>query len=113
MPELNAVPKTTRMPTPALTATSATRKVDPDLMAFLRLLRPGDRVRITQTIRVGARTWTATVSGVFRDLNYLSTGLSTSRVPDDDIVVPTLHFTKDNGEMASVTLDENSQVEKA
>jgi len=32
-------------------------------------------------------------------------------VPEDDIVVPTLHFIKDNGELASVALDEHSKVE--
>ena len=30
---------------------------------------------------------------------------------EDDIVVVTVHFTKDNGELSSVTLDENSKVE--
>ena len=39
------------------------------------------------------------------------TGLATDRVPEDDIIVPIVHFTKDNGEMSSVTLDENSQLE--
>ena len=28
-----------------------------------------------------------------------------------DIIVPTVHFTKDNGELTSITLDENSKVE--
>ena len=58
-----------------------------------------------------ARTWTTTVDGAFRDVNYLATGLSTDRVPEDDIVVVTVHFTKDNGELTSVTLDEHSKVE--
>ena len=54
--------------------------------------------------------WTTTVEGVFRDVNYLATGLSTDRVPEDDIVVVTVHFTKDNGELSSVTLDESSDI---
>lgn len=81
-------------------------------MQFLRTLQPGQRVRITQRIRVGSRVWSTTVEGAFRDLNFLATGLATQRVPDDDIVVPTVHFTKDNGELASVSLDEHSRVER-
>ena len=63
-------------------------------------------------MRVGSSgTWTTTVEGVFRDVNYLATGLATDRVPEDDIVVVDVHFTKDNGELSSVTLDENSKIE--
>jgi hypothetical protein len=32
-------------------------------------------------------------------------------VPQDDIIVPVVHFTKDNGELSSVTLDEHSRIE--
>lgn len=63
-------------------------------------------------MRVGGRTWPAIAEGVFRDLDYLMTGLSTDRVPEDDIVVPLLRFTKPNGELSSVTLDEHSKVER-
>jgi hypothetical protein len=87
-----------------------TRPVDPNLKATLESLQPGQRIRITQKIRVGRRSWTTTVEGTFRDVNYLATGLSTERVPEDDIVVPTVHFTKDNGELTSVTLDENTRL---
>ena len=91
---------------PALTITSATQKVDPALAEFLTTLKPGDRIRVKQTVRVGARTWTATTAGSFRYVDYLATGLSTERVPEDDIIVPQVHFTKDNGELSSVTIDE-------
>ena len=97
---------------PALTITSATRKVTPELMEFIRNLKVGERIRMTQRIRVGKRLWNAVVEGSFRDLNFLMTGLATQRVPEDDIIVPTLHFVKDNGELSSVTLDEHSKVEK-
>jgi hypothetical protein len=97
---------------PALDITSATRRVSPQLKEFLRTLQPGQRIRITQRVRVGGRQWTTTTEGTFRDLNYLVTGLATHRVPDDDIVAPLVHFTKDNGEMSSITLDEHSVVER-
>src|SRR5262245_65775831 len=90
---------------------SATRPVAPELTALLRSLQPGQRVRIQQTVRMNsAKQWTTTVEGAFRGVNYLATGLATDRVPEDDIVVVTLHFTTDNGELSSVTLDENTQV---
>jgi hypothetical protein len=87
------------------------RPIRPDLADVLTRLRPGQRLRITQTVRVGARTWAATIEGTFRELNALATGIATNRVPEDDIVVPILHFIKDNKELSSVALDEHSQVE--
>src|SRR5262249_47647553 len=88
-----------------------TRTMDPKLQQLLAGLKPGQRIRVTQTVRVGDQTWTTTVEGVYRDVNYLATGLSTSRVPEDDLVVPAVHFTKDNGELSSITLDEKSKIE--
>ncbi len=89
---------------------SATRRLDPALADLLRSLKAGDRVKITQTVRVGSRVWTAEVVGAYRGVNYLATGVTTERVPEDDIVVPTVHFAKDNGELASVSLDENTKI---
>jgi hypothetical protein len=101
------------MSTPSSTIPSATRPVSPELTAILRALQPGQRIRITQTVRVGMKQWVAVVTGAFRNVNYLATGLATHRVPEDDIVVVCVHFTKDNGELSSVTLDEHSKVEPA
>jgi hypothetical protein len=89
----------------------ATVPVRPDLVPVLQALRPGQRVRITQTVRVGMKTWPATVVGTFRHIDSLATGLATDRVPVDDIIVPIIHFTKDTGELSSVAVDENTQVE--
>ena len=101
------------MTVPASALMSSTRPVDPQLASLLQSLSPGERIRITQTIRVGLKEWTTTATGAFRELRYLQTGLSCNRVPQDDIVVPTVHFTKDNGELSSVSLDEHSKVEVA
>jgi hypothetical protein len=89
---------------------SATRRLDPALVDLLKSLKVGDRIKITQTVRVGSRTWPAETAGAYRGVNYLATGVTTDRVPEDDIVVPTVHFTKDNGELASVSVDENTRI---
>jgi hypothetical protein len=88
-----------------------TRRLDPALVAILQKIKPGQKVRITQTVRVGMKSWTATVTGAFRGVSALATGIATDRDPQDDIIVPTVHFTKDNGELSSITLDEQSKVE--
>ncbi len=91
---------------------SATRPVNPELSKLLRSLKPGQHIRVTQTVRVGQQEWTTQCTGAFRHLGFLATGLATERGVDDDIVVATVHFTKDaNDEMSSVALDEQSKVE--
>jgi hypothetical protein len=90
---------------------SATWAVPSEMTALLRSLKPKQRITITQTVRVGRKSWPVVVTGTFRGLNYLATGLATDRVPEDDIVVIAVHFTKDNGELSSITLDENSKIE--
>ena len=94
------------------TMPSSTRPVRAELASVLRGLKPGQRIRIKQTVRMNSRWgFATTVEGVFRSLNYLATGLATDRVPEDDILVVAVHFTKDNGELSSVTLDTQSVVE--
>ncbi len=93
------------------TLPSATRPINPELSALLERLQPGQRIRITQQVRVGGRKWTTTVTGTFREIRYLSTGLATDRVPHDAILVVAVRFLKDNGELSSVTLDGHSRIE--
>ena len=91
---------------------SSTRPIPAALTGVVRGLKVGDRIRITQTVRMNSRSeWTTTVEGVFRDTNFLATGLATDRLPEDDIVVATVHFTKDNGELSSITLSDSSKIE--
>jgi hypothetical protein len=90
---------------------SSTQAISAPLTALLKALQPGQRIKITQTVRVGRKSWPAVVTGTFREWNYLATGLATDRVPEDDIVVVCVHFTKDNGELSSITLDEHTTIE--
>jgi len=90
----------------------ASRLIRPELQAILDKLQPGTKMRITQFLRVGLQSWTAVVTGTFRHLDSLATGLATQRLPQDDIIVPIVHFTKDpHGELSSVALDEHTRIE--
>ena|SRR5436190_840175 len=92
--------------------TYATTPLGREIQAILDGLKPSQRIRITQTVRVGMKSWTAVVTGTFRHVDSLATGLATHRVPEDDIVVPIVHFTKDpHGELSSIAIDENTQIE--
>jgi hypothetical protein len=87
-----------------------TRPLPPKLAAELEKLKPGQRLQIRQLVRVGLTTWPVEITGTFRHLDSLATGLATHRLPQDDILVAILHFTKDNGELSSVALDEHTSV---
>lgn len=97
--------------TPRPPVTYATRPIRAEALTQLEQLRPGQKLRITQTVRVGLKSWPAVVTGTYRHLDALATGLATHRVPKDDIIVPIVHFTKDNGEMSSIAIDENTVIE--
>jgi hypothetical protein len=87
------------------------RPIRPVLADVLRQLEPGMRIEITQTVKIGStKTWETVVGGTFRHLDSLATGLATQRRPEDDIIVPIVHFAKENGELSSVALDERSVV---
>jgi len=90
-----------------------TRRLDPALVQLLRALKPGDKIKVTQAVRVGARTWAAEATGEFRGIAYLETGVTTERVKEDDLVVPVVRFTKPNGELTSSSIDENTRVGRA
>lgn len=89
-----------------------TRRLDPAFVELLRSLKPGDPIRIVQTVRVGSRKWDTRCDGAFREIAYLGTGITTERVKDDDLVVPVVRFTKPNGELSSISIDENTKVVK-
>ena len=89
----------------------SSRPIKPELLAVVEQLQPGQKIKITQLIRVGLKTWPAPIIGIFRHVDSLATGLATEREPRDDIIVPIVHFTKENGELSSVALDEHTKIE--
>jgi hypothetical protein len=89
-----------------------TRPIPADVMAVLDRLQTGQRIRISQRVKIGSsKTWTLTVEGAFRHVDSLATGLATDRLREDAIVIPVVHFTKDNKEMSSVSVDEHTKIE--
>ena len=90
-----------------------TRRLAPPLVNLLRSLKPGDEIRVVQTLRVGAKKWEAVAEGAFGSIAYLETGVTTERVKEDDLVVPVIRFTKANGERSSIAIDENTRVSRA
>ena len=92
---------------------SSTRTLTPEISKTLKSLKNGERIRVTLRLRVGSSaTWMAPVEGTFSHFNFLSTGIATDRIPEDDIVVVCVHFTKDNGELSSFTVDDNTKIER-
>jgi hypothetical protein len=89
-----------------------TRRLDPKQIELLQNLKPGEKIRVTQTVRVGSRKWETTTDGTFREIAYLETGITTERVKEDDLVVPVVRFLKPNGELSSISIDENTKVAK-
>jgi hypothetical protein len=71
-----------------------------------------DAIKVTQTVRVGAKRWEAVAEGAFNGVAYLETGVTTERVEEDDLVVPVVKFTKANGERSSISIDENTRVSR-
>ena len=61
---------------------SSTRPVRPELASLLRSVQPGQRIRITQTVRINCRhQWPAVAEGAFRGVNFLATGTTSSMMP--------------------------------
>lgn len=91
---------------------SATRDF-PEISKVLADLKPGDPIRISRSVRINSgHTWPQTIEGFFVQANHLRTGLATDRVAADDIVLPCVHIKKQNSEMASVTIDDSTTIQK-
>ncbi len=90
--------------------TYSSKPMRADLAETIANLKAGQRIEITQMMRVGFKTWNAVATGVFRHVDSLATGIATDRVAADDIIVPIIHFTKDNKEMSSIAVDEHTKV---
>jgi hypothetical protein len=77
-------------------------------------LRPGDRVKITQRVKVGQKVWTTTVSGTVERTERRREGLNVQRNFDDKAFADLILLKKDGPvpEETTVALDEFTRVER-
>lgn len=71
----------------------------------------GQRLRITQHVRIGPKSWENVLEGTFLGTDRRRTGIATDRRPEDDIWVEVVVFEKPNGERSTVVVDERTQIE--
>src|SRR5262249_49486427 len=78
-------------------------------------LKPGDRVAITQRIKVGLKIWTTKVTGTVERTERRREGLNVKRSFDDKAWADLIVLKKEGavGEETTVTLDEWTHVERA
>jgi hypothetical protein len=76
-----------------------------------RHLQPGERVRVTQTIRRRDGNWTTSVTGEVIEHLFDKTGSWYAHAPHGKLLLNRLRLRKPDGEISLLTLDENSIVE--
>lgn len=72
---------------------------------------PGTRIRVTQQIPFGKGTITTTVEGVILRFGQQKTGSWYAHARDDKLWLDRLELKKDDGELATINLDQYSRVE--
>lgn len=87
--------------------------VDVVTVAFEEL-RPGDRIRITQRIKVGLKVWTNQVAGRVERTERRRCGLHVKRSPDDLAFQDVIVLQKDGAaaDETTVALDEFTLLER-
>ena len=58
-----------------------TRRLNPALIELLKGLKLGERIRVTQTVRVGAKSWPAEAAGAFPRTSAIRPVRASSRMP--------------------------------
>ena len=84
----------------------------PTLIPFEQL-QPGDRVKVTQRVKVGMKAWSTTVTGTVERTERRRNGLHVKRSPDDKAYCDLILLRKDGGDETTVALDEFTHVERA
>ena len=78
-------------------------------------LKPGDRVKITQRVKVGMKVWTTTVTGTVERTERRREGLNVLRNFDDKAFADLIVLRKDGSpaEETTIALDEYTRIESA
>jgi hypothetical protein len=74
-------------------------------------LKPGQRVRIVQTIDRRERDWHATVVGVVQAVELGKTGSWYAHAKDDKFWLRRIRLVKDDGEVTTINIDPCTQIE--
>jgi hypothetical protein len=78
-------------------------------------LKAGDRVKITQRVKVGLKIWSTSVTGTVERTERRREGLAVKRNFDDKAFADLILLRKDGpaAEQTTVTLDEFTHIERA
>ena len=74
-------------------------------------LKPGTRVCVTQTIHRRDGDWHTSVTGEVLSCNQEQTGSWYTHGPKGKLMLARLRLRKNDGELATLTLDERSRIE--
>ena len=69
-------------------------------------LNAGDQIEVEQTVTVGQKTWTTTISGKVVRTERRRHGLHVERNFDDKVFSDVILLERPDGELTTVTLDE-------
>lgn len=77
-------------------------------------LKPGDRILVTQRVKVGLKIWTTKVAGTVERIERRREGLHVKRNFDDKAFADLIVLRKDGpiGDETTVALDEYTQIER-
>ena len=73
-------------------------------------LQPGQRIRVNQTINGRDKTWTTRVEGTVLSCQAEPTGSWYAHGKNDRLWLQRIRLKKDDGEMTTLALDQNSLV---
>jgi len=73
--------------------------------------KPGQRIRVVQTIDRRESDWNAAVEGVIEDVGIEKTGSWYAHGKDDKLWLRRLRLRKDDGEITIVNVDSRSKVQ--
>jgi hypothetical protein len=77
------------------------------------LCQPGRRVRVTQQLAQRDAVWTSSVEGVITRFQQAKTGSWFAHAKDDRLWLDRLELRLDDGELATLNLDQYSVIEAA
>ena len=78
---------------------------------MLKELEAGRRIRVVQTIVRREGDWRGDVSGVIVEVEDKPTGSWFARARDDKYWLRRVRLRKDDGELTTLTLDQNSEIQ--